>query len=282
AKDLGYSIPSDIKTIDIDGDGTTDQLYVGDMGGRVLRADLDGSNKLTVDAIAEISGTSQSTNRRFYHAPDISVIEGTGGSTLAVAIGSGYHAHPNNTVIQDNFYMFKQPLAPEAKPTKITNSDLLPATLTIDNELLAAKKGWYLPLHSGGEKVLASSLTFESAVWFTTFQPSIGTNRCVVKRGTSRLYRVNISNGTPNYKKAIPTVVNGKVDESNSCTNTTCGETDRYVELQNGSIPPSPVLIHVNDPDDTSEGSGSVVCIGTYCKELPSRKSRMNFWREGP
>ncbi|MCG7530610.1 VWA domain-containing protein [Psychrobium sp. MM17-31] len=282
AKDLGYSIPSDIKTIDIDGDGTTDQLYVGDMGGRVLRADLDGSNKLNVDAIAEISGTSQSTNRRFYHAPDISVIEGTGGSTLAVAIGSGYHAHPNNTVIQDNFYMFKQPLAPEAKPTKITNSDLLPATLTIDNELLAAKKGWYLPLHSGGEKVLASSLTFESAVWFTTFQPSIGTNRCVVKRGTSRLYRVNISNGTPNYKKAIPTVVNGKVDESNSCTNTTCGETDRYVELQNGSIPPSPVLIHVNDPDDTSEGSGSVVCIGTYCKELPSRKSRMNFWREGP
>ncbi|MGB0898125.1 MAG: pilus assembly protein, partial [Psychrobium sp.] len=291
--DLGYSIPSDVKTIDIDGDGTTDQIYVGDMGGRVLRTDLDGGKTLKVDVIADIASSGQSNNRRFYHAPDVSVLENTGGSQLAVAIGSGYHAHPNNTQIQDNFYMFKQPLAKEISPTKITNSDILPATLTIDNELLAAKKGWYLPLNSGGEKVLASSLTFESAVWFTTFQPSIGDNRCVVKRGTSRLYRINISNGTPNYKDAIPDLINenndsddgifkGKriIDKTKSCENTTCDESDRYIELQNGSIPPSPVLIHIDDPDDNSTGSGSVICIGTYCKELPSRTSKMNFWRE--
>lgn len=277
---LGYSIPSDVKTIDIDGDNTTDQIYVGDMGGRVLRMDIDGSNSLNVNVIADIAGSGESNNRRFYHAPDISVLDGTGGSQLAVAIGSGYHAHPNNAAIQDNFYMLKQPLAKPTTTSTITSSDLLPSTLTIDNELLALKKGWYLQLNSGGEKVLASSLTFESAVWFTTFQPSIGANRCVVRRGTSRLYRVNISNGTPHYKKAIPDVVNGKIDESKVCGNTECTITDRYVELQNASIPPSPVLIHVNDPDDTSEGSGSVVCIGTYCKELPKRKSRMNFWRE--
>lgn len=277
---LGYSIPSDVKTIDIDGDGTTDQIYVGDMGGRVLRADLDGGNTLSLDVIADIASSGQSNNRRFYHAPDVSVLANTGGSQLAVAVGSGYHAHPNNAQIQDNFYMFKQPLAKETNPTKITNSDILPATLTIDNELLAAKKGWYLPLNSGGEKVLASSLTFESAVWFTTFQPSIGTNRCIIKRGTSRLYRVNISNGTPNYKDAIPDVVNGKVDQSKSCTTASCDASDRFIELQNGSIPPSPVLIHVNADDDETEGSGSVVCIGTYCKELPKRTNKMNFWRE--
>ena len=294
---LGYSVPSDVKTIDIDGDGTTDQIYVGDMGGRILRADLDGGSTLKIDVIAEIASAGQSNNRRFYHAPDVSVLDGTGGSTLAIAVGSGYHAHPNNAQIQDNFYMFKQPLSPEASPTKITYSDLLPATLTIDNELLAARKGWYLPLNSSGEKVLASSLTFENAVWFTTFQPSIGTNRCIVKRGTSRLYRINISNGTPNYKDAIPDLVyeNGDdnsdgsnstnkgrriIDQSKSCTNTSCDATDRFIELQNGSIPPSPVLIHVNDPDDSSDGSGSVVCIGTYCKELPSRYSKMNFWRD--
>jgi len=277
---LGYSIPSDVKTIDIDGDGATDQVYVGDMGGRVLRFDLDGASTLKGNIIANIASTGQINNRRFYHAPDVSVLAHTGGSQLAVAIGSGFHAHPNSAAIQDNFYMFKQPLAQPKSATLITQSDLLEATLTIDNEILAAKKGWYLPLNSGGEKVLASSLTFESAVWFTTFQPSIGTNRCIVKRGTSRLYRVNISNGTPNYKDAIPDVTDGKIDLSKSCTNTTCTITDRYVELENASIPPSPVLIHVNDPEDTSEGSGSIVCIGTYCKELPKRTSKMNYWRE--
>lgn len=280
--DLGYSIPSDIKAIDIDGDGTTDQIYVGDMGGRLIRFDLDGSNSINGDIIANIASTGQINNRRFYHAPDISVLDHSAGSQLAVAIGSGFHAHPNSAAIQDNFYMFKQPVDKPFSTTTITQSNMLPATLTIDNEILANKKGWYLPLNSGGEKVLASSLTFENAVWFTTFKPSIGNNKCIVKRGTSRLYRVNISNGTPNYKEAIPNVVNGKIDVSKSCENTACTITDRYVELHNASIPPSPVLIHVNDPGDATQGSGSVVCIGTYCKELPKRTSKINFWREAP
>ena len=279
---LNYAIPSDIKAIDIDGDGYTDQVYAGDMGGQVLRFDLDGSSTMSTNVIASVASTGQLNNRRFYHAPDVSVLANTGGRQLAIAIGSGYHAHPNSDAIQDNFYMFKQPIDKPVSTTLITQSDLLEATINIDNELLAAKKGWYLPLNSGGEKVLASSLTFESAVWFTTFQPSIGTNRCIIKRGTSRLYRVNISNGTPNYKEAIPVVTDGKVDITKNCKNTTCTATDRYIELQNASIPPSPVLIHVgNEGDTTSDsGSGSVVCIGTYCKELPKRTSKMNYWHE--
>ena len=46
---MTYSIPSDIAKVDTDGDGKIDRLYVGDMGGRIWRFDIAGSDKTQVD-----------------------------------------------------------------------------------------------------------------------------------------------------------------------------------------------------------------------------------------
>ena len=39
--EMQYSIPSDLRVIDLDLDGNVDQMYVGDMGGQIWRFDFD-------------------------------------------------------------------------------------------------------------------------------------------------------------------------------------------------------------------------------------------------
>ncbi|MDP2561850.1 PilC/PilY family type IV pilus protein [Psychrobium sp. 1_MG-2023] len=284
---MGYSIPSDIKVIDINGDKKADQFYVGDMGGQVWRFDLPQDNKKTVGGgvIASISGSTASSNRRFYHAPDISVLEGSAGQTLAVAIGSGYRAHPNNTVIADSFYMFKQPLDNSAKTyTKITLSDLYDATSNllgsgsdaqknIALNSLKASEGWQIKLTNSGEKVLASSITFNGAIWFTTYQPRLGANVCQNLRGISRLYRVNVYDGTPDYKNVLPDVdTSGNLDESKDCDKVSCDATDRSVHLKNTTLPPRPTLLNIDGK--------RMIGVSTEFYPAVKNKTTTMYWAE--
>lgn len=272
---LGYSIPSDIKAIDIDGDSAADQIYVGDMGGRLLRFTIDGSSSLNTHIVANLADDDAQNNRRFYHAPDVSVRSENSSSALAIAIGSGYRAHPNNDTINDNFYMIKQPLHVSGTPTIITESSLLESEVTIDAALLATKNGWYIPLRTSGEKALSSSTTADGEIFFTTFEPNLGINSCATSSGTSRLYRVSVDDGNAVYKDTFPDVTDGDVDKSTDCTTATCGDDDRFVEVEGASILSTPIIIHGGGDEPVT-----TVNSGTNTFELPSRKTKMNFWRQ--
>lgn len=278
---LGYSIPSDVKAIDLDGDNIVDQLYVGDMGGRLLRFNLSNGYKLSqAQVIADIADNTISGNRRFYNAPDVSILKGSNGTELAIAIGSGFRAHPKNNSIQDEFYLFKQPVVAAVSPTAITHARLIESVKDIKDDILNTYEGWYFKLsQSAGEKVLSSSTTTDNAIWFTTFEPTLDSGGCSIGGGTSHLYRVNVSNGFANYKNTLPVMENGKVKLDNSCDKTTCEVSDRSVELANATIPPTPVLIHV--PRTSKEKSGTMLCVGTLCHALAPRAVKPTFWREG-
>ena len=284
---MKYSIPSDVKAIDIDGDGAVDQIYVGDMGGQLWRFDVtnkSGSNAITYDVIANIAiDASAANNRRFYHAPDVSVMKGHGGQVLAVAIGSGYRAHPNNGVIQDKFYMFKQPLKIEGSyPSLIVQSDLFDATsntigqgsdgaVNIASNALNNADGWYLTLSSGGEKVLASSLTVDHAIWFTTFQPSLTTAGCADRKGTSRLYRVGVSDATPDYRKVVPQDPDqAKLDSANKCRSVSCNISDRSMILRNTTLPPRPALLNI--------GGKRLIGVGSEYYPALNNKTTNMYW----
>lgn len=113
---MNYGVPAEIRAIDANGDGLGDRLYFGDMGGQLWRADIDGSQnlasenayniKLLADFGANRDSTTDSTpdemladaqknHRRFYTAPSVAY---TNNGEIAVAIGSGYRAHPLNGV----------------------------------------------------------------------------------------------------------------------------------------------------------------------------------------
>ncbi len=259
--DFNYSIPADIRVLDTNGDGWTDQLWVGDMGGQIWRFDIHNTKNtnllVTGAVVADFAGVTQADARRFYYAPDISLVKKIGALQLNIALGSGYRAHPLEKNNMDRFYSFQSAYV-YAKPTtytKITEADLYDAT---DNVLgegdasskasaqanLASKDGWLIRLEGTGEKVLSQSITINNQILFTTYLPDGTTVGCQAAQGSGRAYLVNIFDATP--------VLN--LDTLGSTTALT--KSDRYSSLVRGGIPPTPTPFF---PDN---GEVPIVLIG--------------------
>lgn len=128
------SIPSSIGILDSDGDGLTDRLYTGDTGGNVWRVDMpsaapkDTDDPWTVFKLAELGGTTNATDLRFFNEPSIvrtfisetietTVTDEDGETTTivshqekpydAVLIGSGDRSNPIGLDTNDTFFMIK-------------------------------------------------------------------------------------------------------------------------------------------------------------------------------
>ncbi len=228
--DMKYSIPSDMRMVDMNLNGYVDQLYVGDMGGQIWRFDIDNdatsvAGLVSGAAIANLAGTAAADNRRFYYPPSLSIAQDDGTSSgndsryLALAIGSGYRAHPLNTVIQDRQYLIKMPdlNKPSSYPS-YTESDLYDATdnlysegtvvdginlmevakNALDYSSTIKKDGWYIRLEGSGEKVLSKNLIINGQVIFATYEPTPAqSGSCVATQGTNRVYDVKLPTAVP-------------------------------------------------------------------------------------
>ena len=116
AKGQLHSVPSAIRSVSIGNNGVTNHLYVSDTAGQVFRLDLksdeNATNGFSVSGgrIFTVNNSSQAETKkgRFFYAPSVAYIPRPNGhSFVAVAIGSGYRAHPLDTVIQDHFFMVR-------------------------------------------------------------------------------------------------------------------------------------------------------------------------------
>ena len=271
------SIPASLSVIDITGDGLIDYLFAADTGGRVFRIDINPSTSSASDfatggEIASLAGSDEVNNRRFYNKPNVALVKDKEyGDYLTIAIGSGYRAHPiQTTAVENRFYMIKDfnpysapssySSVSEASSTKTTLSEgesadstkLYNATslmnegedaLTSDMQVLLTNGGgWYVTFGTTGEKVLAESTTFSSAIIFTTFSPSGSTvSTCGADTGQSRIYALSQKWAMA----AIDLNGDGETDEN-----------DSFVELAHSGIAPRPVIIY--QPD-----GGKTIAIGT-------------------
>ncbi|AEE22122.1 PilC/PilY family type IV pilus protein [Paraglaciecola chathamensis] len=265
--DMEYSIPARISVIDRDNDGLADHMYVADLGGQLFRLDIHNglgrSELVSGGLLADLGGDLAEDNRRFYYAPDVAQISTIDENFYAVAIGSGYRAHPLNAEIQDSFYMLKDfgiftkdEQGDYGLPENpFTRDDLYDATahlLTSSDQtvveeqgaIYANRAGWLVDLGSGGEKVLASPLILNYQVFFTTYLPaSANDSLCAPPSGNSRAYLVELING------------NAVVDLNNDNQTT---HQDRFTNLkQTGIAPDTKILI-----EDILQ---PVVCLGTEC-----------------
>lgn len=282
---MEYSIPASPKVLDIDGDGLADQVYVGDMGGQVWRFDLNNGKPASTlvhgGRIADFSGNNATDARRFYHTPDLSISRYWGKRYLTMVIGSGYHAHPLNKVIEDRAYMLRIPSllgAPvdssgNVNYTTHTESDLYDITdndigegteaekLKAEEDLFNAS-GWMLRFENSGEKMLSSSLVVDGVATFTSYEPAAALSACAPSTGRSRLYTVQLRDGQPvrNY------------DEIGSTTDLT--KDDRNKDVTDPGIPPSPKLLRTEKE--------AFICVGTSCEEVEDINTfTQTFWREG-
>ncbi len=286
---MQYSIPSNVKAIDVNADQIADQIYVGDMGGQVWRFDIDNENSSTNTlnvhggVIANLSGSDAANNRRFYHAPDVSILQDNGGMSLAISIGSGWQAHPLDKNVVDRLFLIKSSDVLEApinldgdiEYVTLTEEDLYDAT---DNHLgdvsavnseaqqeaaykeffgyndgegnvTPPKEGWYITFTRSGEKALASTLTIDGQIYYTTYEPKTSSSGCTVTAGIPRLYHIEVSDATPvkNY------------DGIGLDTELTAPDREVKV-LTTSSLPTSPQRLRVDGKDQ--------LCIGTECHSL--------------
>lgn len=96
---LKYSVVSEIRTVDRDGNDLIDHIYFGDLGGQVFRIDLDNkASKLGGFAKAPVRlldlSTSNGKNPRFYDLPGFSLYSSDGNTFASVSIGSGNRSKP--------------------------------------------------------------------------------------------------------------------------------------------------------------------------------------------
>lgn len=257
APQMQFSIPSDIATVDLNGNGYVDHLYFGDMGGQLWRVKFselvsgDGSPTVSFDSgdtVTRIADLGISQNRRFYYPPAIALMSENGVKHLAITIGSGNRAHPLDETVQDWVFMVRDPLDTPLN-TAISMGDLYDATENLISEgsdkdseraTLNLKKGWKLSLNPG-EKSLSTAVVFDGKLRFTTFEPTTSTAvTCGSGTGAiARYYVMNLDDATPSSD-------NSNVNDS------TLLKGDRSLEIDSLGIASSPVLAFLPDSDRVS------------------------------
>ncbi len=269
--DMTNAIPSDVRVIDLTGDGRADRLYVADMGGRLFRFDVHNGNSLTGEdpfitggriaslGAGDLETPTTADNRRFYYAPDVSLVRSDSGDFMNIGLGSGYRAHPLNTETEDAFYAVWDPYTFDPPPLADENDPysfdygygivdkLLPAEgensvtdLTDpDTPLPNGAVGWKIDLAGVGEKVLSEARTFQGQIFFNTYTPGVvNANPCAPAVGQARSYVVDLKGAA-------------------------IGD-ERGTNLDQGTIPSEPVFVFPppddeggnSDPGDNGGGDG--------------------------
>lgn len=246
--EMTSSIVSDLNIIDTDQDGLADLIYSSDTGGRLWRIDLDnnppassGDDMIAYGGpIADMNVASN--NIQFYNTVDVAYINDEKSSALPhfqLSIGSGYRAHPLNTITNNRFYIVNDYNVTD-KPTtanlstfyqKITESDLVDTAVNGPLVSTSKPKGIFHKLQYAGEKVLARSTTAGNKIFFTTYRPNTGiaSTSCAPNVGYAYFYTLTPKYGDGVTKNDTVSVVSEKLEQT--------------------GIPPRPIVIFPPTPD---------------------------------
>jgi type IV pilus assembly protein PilY1 len=270
---MGFSIPSSVAVIDLDSNGYADKMYVGDMGGQMLRfgrfteddgataLDFPDTNENVNDWYAHTLFDTADTRKIFY-APSVTLERGHD----LVFFGTGDRNDACNPATDDRIYAVMDDhsdyTVDDLDLVDITDPAAAPPTFTSD-------KGYYLQL-GPGEKVLAEGMVFNKVYYISSFDPN-NSDPCK-PGGLSRLYAFE-------YKTGVA-VIDFDGD----------GQPERSTEI-GGGIPSKPVMIIPSDgtskllisvgstnADVASEGvSAGIVSIDPL---LPSRNFFYQWWSD--
>jgi type IV pilus assembly protein PilY1 len=279
-KTMSYSIPADVRVVDLNGDRLADRMYAADMGGQVWRFDiLNGQPRgslvnggvIAQLGAAGIGAPTLADTRRFYYAPDVALASTNQYSYMHVGIGSGYRAHPNETANHNAFYALRdyKTFATMTQVeydllTPIVPANLVDVTTNAAANVPQGSPGWRLDLMAGGgwngEKVLAETRTFNNRVFVSTFRPGTSGVSCEPQLGTNRQYVMSLFTGAPVHNR------------DGSLASDPPSPDDRWIEWA-GAPPPETIFIFTDD--------GINSCVGTSCgiEDFPPNPIR-TFWSQ--
>jgi type IV pilus assembly protein PilY1 len=268
------SIATDVRVIDLTGNGFADRMYASDMGGQIWRFDItNGQPTSTVIAggvIARVgaeglAAPTDADTRRFYTSPDVSLFKDVVQERqyLAISIGSGYRAHPFDLSANDHFFSFRD----ADVFNKLTQAEYDSYSIATINDLVEVggdkqvvidptDRGWKFQLPPN-QKVLSDSVTFNNEVFFVAFSPdSNAAATCAAGKGTNFLYRVSVVNGDPVVNN-LDTLDPADADDA------------RRQTLQQGGIAPTPTILFPGPDDPNCTGADCspppIGCVGVEC-----------------
>ena len=267
------AFPNEVRVIDLSGDGKADRMYTTDLGGQIWRFDIsngqDPTNLVAGGVIAQLGSEglgapTAADTRRFYNAPDVSLITDNHQQRrfISISVGSGYRAQPFDLTATDRFFsvrdgdVFNQlTQAAYDSYSIVTDADLVEVSGQTQTVITAADAGWKFTL-PWNEKILSDSLTFDDQIFFVSFTPdSNAAATCAAGKGTNFLYRMSAINGDP----IVPNI---------DTLNPLISDDERRTTLQQGGIAPSPTILFPS-PDPNCQGDDCkqppLGCVGVEC-----------------
>ncbi len=285
------AVPANVRAISLNNDTTVDHLYVSDVDGQIFRLDIfeDDTNGFTISGgkifDANHGVINEEDKGRFFYAPSVAFIpRPNGNSFVAVAVGTGYRAHPLNTTIQDNFFMLRDTGVLQDTPTYDlvtfrsgeTSGDLLDVTTLINPtnspDIVAAQepsdpaetgsKGWYIRMTGlqvattnpdgtvttkdyQGEKVISEARILFGKIVFTSYVPTYDFGAVICS----------------------PVVGSGKLYGVNLIDGTSFfSDSDRTINLISDGIPPMFQLLYTSGAN--ASGGDDAAFIGLVGNEV--------------
>jgi len=250
------SIPSTVAVADTDGNLLTDRIVVGDTGGNIWRADIAGpdTSNWSLSLLASVGrhaagSAGKADDRRFFHRPDIVQTRDQSGIFDAILLGSGDRPDPLDIggVVDNYFYMIKdrQVVPGTGLDAGINHLDLGDVTSNCLQEGGACSvnltDGWRLAFPDVGEKSLATAVTIDGTVFFTTYIPSGGSpaTACQPSEGGGRLWAVALQDARAVINYDTATDDPDAPDEGTTSS-------DRFTDLNSPGIPAEVVSVPPN------------------------------------
>ncbi|QPF34763.1 hypothetical protein H0S57_15290 [Acinetobacter johnsonii] len=184
------SIPSRVKAIDRDGDGITDHLYVGDLGGKLFRIDLNPKHTISEKTdkkksfILNAFALADVGSRRFYEAPTFTIHKSGMTRYAVLSMGSGDRSSPlSNSSSND--------LLVGIYDTSVTKTiPAVQATVSLgnlreiykDNKEDEIHQGWYYTLPkltvkdtTYQQRILEEGVALDNSLYYPIFNPQKST-----------------------------------------------------------------------------------------------------------
>jgi type IV pilus assembly protein PilY1 len=217
---------------DLDGNGTIDRAYAGDLNGNMWSFDLSGLTTASWTAGSSVKKLFTTIGNRpitskpaiSFH-PTVTTVAGTNEPNIMVAFGTGQYmvAADKNSTYDNYFYGVWDS---GAGSTNLTSSSLIEQTfrggfsarvLTQNPVDYTTKKGWFIELVDGGERTVTNPIIRSGFVFFNTTVPTA--DACAAG-GYGYRHVVDLETGGTPKEPVIDVNKDGVVDDKDTIDNT--------------------------------------------------------------
>lgn len=213
--------------VDVDGDGTIDRAYAGDLRGNLWTFDLSATSPASWSTAfgAGVPLFTTIGNRPITSQPAVSrhptiTTDGTNLPNIMVTFGTGQYmvSSDKNSTNSNYFYGVW-----DKGSANKTSSDLVQQTfrsgfsgkrvLTQNSVDYTAKFGWYIPLPDSGERVVSNPIIRSNVVFFNSTVPTA--DACSVG-GYGYRFAVDLATGGTPTEPVIDINNDGKIDDDDT------------------------------------------------------------------